>query len=234
MGPSPGTGGGIAERLGRVREAIAEAARRAGRDPAGVTLVAVSKTRSPDEIRAAAAAGQVDFGENYAQELAAKRTALADLPHLRWHMIGHLQRNKVKLVVPGVHLLQTVDSSRLVETLDRRLAERDARLDVLVQIDLAGEEQKAGIPPSEAPALIEALRARPRLRLRGLMAIPPWTLDAESSRPYFRALRELAERLGLGPGERELSMGMSDTFAVAVEEGATLVRVGTAIFGPRG
>lgn len=234
MEPSTGTGGGVAERLAQVRETIARAAARAGRDPAAVTLVAVSKTRSPDEVRAAAAAGQLDFGENYAQELAAKRAALADLPHLRWHMIGHLQRNKVKLLVPGLHLLQTVDSPRLVETLDRRLAEHDGRLDVLVQIDVAGEEQKAGLAPDDAPALLDALRARPRLRLRGLMAIPPWTLDGEGSRPYFRALRELADRLGLGPGERELSMGMSDTYAVAVEEGATLVRVGTAIFGPRG
>lgn len=229
-----GQGGGIAERLAEVREAIARAARGAGRNPADVTLVAVSKTRSPEEIRAAAAAGQLDFGENYAQELAAKRAALADLPHLRWHMIGHLQRNKVKLVVPGLHLLQTVDSPRLVETLDRRLAEHDSRLDVMIQIDVAGEEQKSGVAPDEAPALIEAVRARPRLRLRGLMAIPPWTVDGEGSRPYFRALRELADRLGLGPDERDLSMGMSDTYAVAVEEGATLVRVGTAIFGPRG
>jgi hypothetical protein len=226
--------GGTAERLARVREAIAAAARRAGRDPAAITLIAVSKTRGPAELRAAAAAGQLDFGENYAQELAAKRAALADLPGLRWHMIGHLQRNKVKLVVPGLHLLQTVDSLRLVEALDRRLAEHDGRLDVLLQVDVAGEAQKDGAAPDELPALVEALRARPRLRLRGLMAIPPWTLDGEGSRPYFRALRELADRLGLAEGERELSMGMSDSFEAAVEEGATLVRVGTAIFGPRG
>ncbi|MBN1770222.1 MAG: YggS family pyridoxal phosphate-dependent enzyme [Deltaproteobacteria bacterium] len=233
MGDSTGQAGGTAKRLAEVRETIAAAARRAGRDPAAVTLVAVSKTHGPEAIRAAFAAGQLDFGENYTQELAAKRAALADLPGLRWHMIGHLQRNKVKLVVPGVHLLQTVDSPRLAEALDRRLAEHDGRLDVLVQVDVAGEEQKAGAAPDEVPALVDALRARPRLRLRGLMAIPPWTLDGEGSRPYFRALRELAGRLGLAPDERELSMGMSDSYAVAVEEGATLVRVGTAIFGPR-
>lgn len=233
MGADSGQAAGTAERLARVRATIAEAARRAGRDPTGITLVAVSKTRGPDEIRAACAAGQLDFGENYAQELAAKRAALADLPGLRWHMIGHLQRNKVKLVVPGLHALQTVDSIRLIDALDRRLAEHDGRLDALVQVDVAGEQQKDGAAPDELPALVDALRSRPRLRLRGLMAIPPWSVDGEGSRPYFRALRELAGRLGLAAHERELSMGMSDSYAVAVEEGATLVRVGTAIFGPR-
>jgi hypothetical protein len=233
MDAESGQAAGIAERLAQVRETIAAAAGRAGRDPAGITLIAVSKTRSPDEIRAAVAAGQLDFGENYAQELAAKRAALADVPGLRWHMIGHLQRNKVKLVVPGLQVLQTVDSVRLVEALDRRLAEHDGRLEVLVQVDVVGEEQKDGAAPEEVPALLEAVRSRPRLRLRGLMAIPPWTVDGEGSRPYFRTLRELAGRLRLAAGEQELSMGMSDSYGVAVEEGATLVRVGTAIFGPR-
>ena len=223
----------VAGRLAAVRGVIDAAARRAGRDPSRITLVAVSKTRTPGEIRAAAAAGQLDFGENYAQELAEKRTALADVPGLRWHMIGHLQRNKVKLLVPGLHLLQTVDSPRLAEALDRRLVESGGRLDVLVQVDVVGEAQKSGASPDEVPAAIAAIRAAPRLRLRGLMAIPPWTATAAESRPYFRALRELAERSGLAEGERELSMGMSDTFEAAVEEGATLVRVGTAIFGER-
>ncbi len=223
----------ISRNLAEVRRRIEEAARRAGRDPAAPTLIAVSKTRAPEEIRAAVAAGQLDFGENYAQELAAKREALADLPQIRWHMIGHLQRNKIKLLVPGIRLLQTVDSPRLVEALDRRLAEQGGTLDVLVQVDVVGEEQKAGATPDEAPAVLAAIRAAPRLRLRGLMTIPPWTATAEQSRPYFRALRDLAGTLGLAEGERELSMGMSDSFEAAVEEGATLVRVGTAIFGAR-
>jgi pyridoxal phosphate enzyme (YggS family) len=223
----------MAERLAEVRERIAVAAVRAGRSLADIVLVAVSKTRTAEEIRAAVAAGQLDFGENYAQELAAKRAALADLPKLRWHMIGHLQRNKARLLVPGIHRLQTVDSSRLVEALDRRLAESGARLDVMLQVDVAGEEQKSGAPPGEVPGLLAAVRAAPRLRLRGLMVIPPFTADAEESRPYFRALRELAGRLDLRGEEGELSMGMSDTYEAAVEEGATLVRVGTAIFGER-
>jgi pyridoxal phosphate enzyme (YggS family) len=223
----------MAERLAEVRERLAAAARRAGRSPADIVLVAVSKTRTAEEIRAAVAAGQLDFGENYAQELAAKRSALADLPQLRWHMIGHLQRNKARLLVPGIHRLQTVDSSRLVEALDRRLAESGARLDVMLQVDVAGEEQKSGAPPGEVPGLLAAVRAAPRLRLRGLMVIPPFTADAEESRPYFRALRELAGRLDLRGEEGELSMGMSDTYEAAVAEGATLVRVGTAIFGER-
>ncbi|MBI5502153.1 MAG: YggS family pyridoxal phosphate-dependent enzyme [Deltaproteobacteria bacterium] len=229
MDPAP-----LAERLRGIRARIEAAARRTGRDPTGITLVAVSKTREAGEIRAAVAAGQRDFGENYAQELAAKREALADLARIRWHMIGHLQRNKAKLLVPGIHMLQTIDSPRLVEALGRRLAEHDASLDVLIQVDVAGEEQKSGAAPEEVPALVAAIRACPHLRLRGLMVIPPFTAGPEESRPRFRALRELAEKLRLGEGERELSMGMSDTFEVAVEEGATIVRVGTAIFGERG
>ena len=224
----------LGERLREIRGRIDAAARRVGRGPAGIALVAVSKTRNPGEIRAAVAAGQLDFGENYAQELAAKREALADLPQLRWHMIGHLQRNKAKLVVPGIHLLQTVDSPRLVDALERRLAEHGEQLDVLLQVDVAGEEQKSGAGPEEVPSLVAAVRAAPHLRLRGLMVIPPFTAGEEESRPYFRALRELREKAGLEEGERELSMGMSDTFEVAVEEGATIVRVGTAIFGERG
>jgi pyridoxal phosphate enzyme (YggS family) len=223
----------IVRDLAAVRERIDAAARRAGREPSGLTLIAVSKTRAPEEIRAAVAAGQLDFGENYAQELAAKREALADLPQIRWHMIGHLQRNKIKLLVPGIHLLQTVDSPRLVAALDRRLAEEGGTLQVLIQVDVVGEEQKSGATPEEVPAVLAAIRAAPRLRLCGLMTIPPWTATAEESRPYFRALRELAGTLGLPEGERALSMGMSDSFEAAVEEGATFVRVGTAIFGAR-
>jgi hypothetical protein len=226
--------GGIDARLAAIRAVIRSAASRADRDPDRIRLVAVSKTRSAAEIRDAADAGQIDFGENYPQELAAKREALADLPHLRWHLIGHLQRNKVKLAVPGIHLLHTIDSVRLAETLDRHLEPLGTVQDVLIQVNIGLEPQKSGIDPGEAPALVAAVRALPRLRLRGLMVIPPFDPDPEVSRPYFSGLRELAERLDLGPDASELSMGMSDSLVAAVEEGATLVRVGTAIFGDRG
>ncbi len=224
----------LKERVEAVRAAIRAAARRCGRDPGEIRLVAVSKTRSADEVREAFDAGVTEFGENYARELAVKRAALADVPGIRWHMIGHVQRNKIKLLVPGVDVLQTVDSPRLVEALRRRLAETDAVLDVLVQVDVAGEEQKSGAAPSDVPALIRAVRESGRLRFRGLMSIPPWAADAEAARPHLSALRDLARSLDLGPGERDLSMGMSDTYEAAVEEGATIVRVGTAIFGARG
>ncbi|MDI7269971.1 MAG: YggS family pyridoxal phosphate-dependent enzyme [Myxococcota bacterium] len=223
----------LKERVEAVRAAIRAAAQRCGRDPGEIRLVAVSKTRSADEVREAFDAGVTEFGENYAQELAVKRAALADVPGIRWHMIGHMQRNKIKLLVPGIYVLQTVDSLRLVEALRRRLAQTDAVLDVLVQVDVAGEEQKSGAATSDVPALIRAVRESGRLRLRGLMSIPPWAADAEAARPHLRALRDLARSLDLGPDERDLSMGMSDTYEAAVEEGGTIVRVGTAIFGAR-
>jgi pyridoxal phosphate enzyme (YggS family) len=222
---------GIAERLRAVRERIAVATGRAGRDPASVTLVAVSKTMSVDAIREAYAAGARIFGENYAPELAEKIAATRDLPDLRWHMIGHLQRNKVKLVA-GVELVHTIDSARLVEALAARFADRTTH--VLVQVSLAGEDQKSGATADEVPALLAAIEAtQGRVVARGLMTMPPWTDDAEAVRPVFRALRELRDRLG-GPALLpELSMGMSGDYEVAIEEGATLVRVGTAIFGAR-
>jgi pyridoxal phosphate enzyme (YggS family) len=222
---------GIPERLASVRERIARAAERAGRPAGSVTLVAVSKTKPPEAIREACAAGQRVFGENYVQELLDKREALSDLPDLELHFIGHLQRNKVKDVLRARALVETVDSERLAAELDRRAAALGVRVPVLLQVNVAREPQKSGCDPDALAALIASVRAMPALELRGLMTIPPLGEAPELSRPHFRALRELAHaHLGQGAW---LSMGMSADLEVAVEEGATHVRVGTAIFGAR-
>lgn len=194
--------------------------------PAAVTLVAVSKTQPAEAIRQAYAAGQRDFGENYAQEWRAKADALRDCPELRWHFVGGLQTNKVKLIAGRVAFVHTVDRLELARELSRRLAAREARLRVFVEINVAGEASKEGCRPEQAPELAEAVRALAGLELVGLMCIPPAGADP---RPHFRMLRGLRDRLGLA----ELSMGMSADWREAVEEGATFVRIGTAIFGER-
>lgn len=206
----------IAERLAAVRAQL----------PAGVTLVAVSKTQPPEAIRQAYAAGQRDFGENYAQEWRAKADALADLADLRWHFIGGLQTNKAKYLAGRVASVQTVDRLELARELSKRLAARGARVKVFLEVNVAGEGSKEGCAPAEVPALAEAVRALPGLELVGLMCIPPAEGDP---RPHFRLLRALRDQLGLA----ELSMGMSGDWRAAVEEGATFVRIGTAIFGAR-
>jgi pyridoxal phosphate enzyme (YggS family) len=221
----------IASQLEAVRARIASATTRAGRPAGSVTLVAVSKTKPPEAIREAYAHGQRIFGENYAQELADKRRALADLPDLELHFIGHLQRNKVKDVLAARALVQTVDSARLAEELGKRATALGVSVPVLLQVNVAREPQKSGCDPDALDALIARVRAWPALALRGLMTIAPLGEDPERSRPHFRALRALAEtRLGEGAW---LSMGMSADLEVAIEEGATHVRVGTAIFGER-
>jgi pyridoxal phosphate enzyme (YggS family) len=194
--------------------------------PAGVTLVAVSKTQPAQAIREAYAAGQRDFGENYAQEWRAKADALGDCPELRWHFIGGLQTNKVKLIAGRVAYVHTVDRLELARELSRRLASREARVRVFLEVNVAGEASKEGCRPEDVPALAETVRGLPALDLVGLMCIPPAGADP---RPHFRMLRELRDRLGLP----ELSMGMSADWREAVEEGATFVRIGTAIFGAR-
>lgn len=222
----------IAERIAVLRERIAAAAARAGRRPESVRLLAVSKTKPAEQIREAYEAGQREFGENYVQELTAKAAALSDLPDVRWHLIGPLQRNKAKPVVPLVSLVHTVDRPELAVELDRRASAAGRAVSVLLEVNVSGELSKAGCAPADAPALAETVRALPHLALAGLMTIPPDTEDRELSRPHFRRLRELRDSLG---GELpELSMGMSHDFEIAVEEGATIVRVGTAIFGARG
>lgn len=220
----------IAENLAEVRGRIERAAAAAGRDPATVRLVAVSKTKPASMIREAYDAGQRDFGENYAQELADKVEQLADLRDLRWHFIGHLQSNKAKLVVPTVHLMHTVHSASIARELARRAVTADRRqLDVLVEVNAGAEAQKHGIAPGELDALVRVLDEEPRLRLRGLMTIPP--ADAEGARAAFSELARL--RAAHDPAW-ELSMGMSEDLELAVDAGATLVRVGSAIFGRRG
>ena len=221
----------VAQRLLEVRERIERAARAAGRAPESVPLMAVSKTKPAELIREAYAAGQRDFGENYVQELSAKAEELSDLPELRFHMIGHLQRNKVKQVVRHVVSVHTVDSIRLAEELGKRAADG---LAVLVEVNVGGEEQKSGCAPAELEAVLATIEAQPTLRLRGLMTVPPHTDDAAGARPYFDTLARLRDAHGGAERLPELSMGMTHDLEHAVAAGATWVRVGTAIFGARG
>jgi pyridoxal phosphate enzyme (YggS family) len=224
----------IASRLAEVRERIARAARAAGRDPSSVKLVAVSKTKGPEAVREAYAAGQRAFGENYAQELAAKAEALADLTEIEWHFIGHLQTNKAKVVARHAHVVHTVDSTALVRELGKR-ATREARvrpLPVLVEVNVGGEAQKAGAAPSEIEEVMRAVQAQEALALRGLMTMPPAD-DLAAARRVFETLVSLRNLHGGTAVLPELSMGMTGDLEVAIACGATMVRVGTAIFGPR-
>ncbi|MBU4447609.1 MAG: YggS family pyridoxal phosphate-dependent enzyme [Proteobacteria bacterium] len=224
----------IAQNLKDVRAAIAAAAHRARRDPGSVRLVAVSKTVDLSLIRAAVDAGQDLFGENYLQE-ARDKIAVLGRP-VSWHLVGHLQSNKAREAVALFDLIHAVDRLKLARALDAAAARQGKVQDVLIQVNQAGEATKSGVDPAAAPALLQEVARLPHLRVLGLMTMPPWFPDPEAARPYFQALRALQDHLrGLtGLPLTELSMGMSGDFAVAVEEGATLVRVGTAIFGSRG
>jgi pyridoxal phosphate enzyme (YggS family) len=215
----------LGDRLDAVRERISRAAQTAGRSASDITLVAVTKVFPASAIQSAFALGLRDFGENYVQEFEAKYPEVAALAGARFHLIGHLQSNKARRAAELFHTIQTVDTSKLV----RRLDEASRPLDIWIEVKLSEEEAKYGADPADLPALIEAADACSRLRLRGLMTMPPWSDDPEWSRPYFRRLRELGDRHGLAG----LSMGMSHDLEVAIEEGATLVRVGTALFGKR-
>lgn len=220
----------IRENLEGVRAAIADAATKAGGH--AVRLVAVTKGQPAEAVLAAFEAGQTDFGENYIQELAEKREAIGELPGLRFHVIGPLQRNKVRDALRWSELIQTVDRADLAVEIDKRARKP---VDVLVQVNVGREPQKTGVLLEDAPELVERVAALPNLRLQGLMTVPPLEQDATQNRPMFAALRVLKERLiarGLGPLP-ELSMGMSHDFTEAILEGATMVRVGTAIFGAR-
>jgi len=226
----------IASNLAAVRERIAAAARDAGRSTDSVRLVAVSKTFPPEDVRAAYAAGQREFGENKVQEALQKIAATADLA-IGWHLIGHLQSNKARKAGPAFASIHSIDSVDLLRRVDAAAAEANVTPEVLIQVDLAGESTKHGIPVGEVAAIAQAGRECRAARLAGLMLLPPWSDDPEATRPYFRRLRELRDRLvteGIdGSQLRELSMGMSHDYEVAIEEGATIVRVGTAIFGKR-
>jgi pyridoxal phosphate enzyme (YggS family) len=229
----------IADNVAQVRERIARAAARVRRNPDSVTLMAVSKTVEPARIREAYAAGLRVFGENRVQEFADKSALLADLKDADWHLIGHLQSNKAKKAAELFQAVDSVDSLRLAERLDQAAARAGKTLPVLIEIKVGEEESKAGIP-LDSPELESLLRAAPQLehlQIRGLMTVPPFTENPEGARLYFRALRDLRDTIAARnlPGVQmdALSMGMSHDFEVAIEEGSTCVRVGTAIFGAR-
>ena len=215
----------VAANLAAVRARMSSAAQRAGRDPETVRLIAVTKTKPAALVRAAIDAGATDIGENYVQEASIKHAEVGE--GARWHLIGHLQRNKAARAVEVFDCVQTVDNAALGAALSRHATAQGRLLRVLIEVRLGGEATKAGVEPDQLPALLDALRV-PSLVVDGLMTVPP-PGDPESARPHFRALREWRDRLGL----RELSMGMSDDFEVAIEEGVTMVRVGRAIFGAR-
>ena len=225
----------ISENLEEVRRKIREACLRAGRDPEEVTLIAVSKTKPVPELLEAYDAGARDFGENKVQELTDK---LPQLPEdIRWHMIGHLQRNKVKFVVGRTALIHSVDSLRLAEEISREAVRRGPKADILIEVNVSGEESKFGVPPQETPELIENIARLPGIHVKGLMTIAPFTETAEENRPIFRKLRQMSVDITAknidNVSMNILSMGMTGDYVVAVEEGATCVRVGTGIFGQR-
>jgi pyridoxal phosphate enzyme (YggS family) len=215
----------LRDNIERVEQRMERALRRAGRRREEITLVAVTKKFPPEVVREAYDLGLRVFGENYVQEFAEKRAALGDLAGAEFHLIGHLQSNKTRLAAELFDVIETVDSVKLA----RRLNDAGARLEVMIEVKLSPEESKAGADPAEVPVLIEAIRACPNLCLTGLMTMPPWSADPDQTRPYFRRLAELAREHGLA----KLSMGMSHDLEAAIEEGATHVRVGTALFGPR-
>jgi PLP dependent protein len=234
----------IASRLAEVLERIAAAARRSGRDPAEIMLVAVSKTFGAERVREAWEAGQRQFGENKVQEGVQKIADTADMTDsagrmAAWHLIGHLQSNKAKKAAPAFDCIQSVDSLDLLQRLDAAAAARPAGrpLEVLVQVDFAGEATKFGAPSDEAARLVRAATEARALKISGLMLLPPWSDDPEATRPWFVKVREFRERLiregAPAASLRHLSMGMSHDYEAAVEEGATIVRIGTAIFGTR-
>jgi pyridoxal phosphate enzyme (YggS family) len=233
---------GVRDRLAAVRERLAAAAARAGRDPADIALVGVSKRKPAALVVEAVGAGLTHVGESYAQEALVKlpeaREALAaaGLPQPRWHFIGRLQRNKARQVAPLFDLVESVDRASLAEELDRRAAQAGRTLPILLQVDTSREPQKGGTAPESLVELLAASSAWQHLRVEGLMTIPAAASDPESARPAFARLRALRDELRGQPGAqslRELSMGMSGDYEVAIEEGATIIRVGTAIFGPR-
>jgi len=226
----------IADRLAEVHARIDAAARSAGRDPASVRLVAVSKTFPIEAVREAFDAGQRDFGENRVQEALQKTEGSADLS-IRWHLLGHLQTNKARKAASAFAVVQSVDSVELIQKLDRAAEDTGRAPDLLIQVDLAGEATKSGAPPAEVPRLFEAAFACRAVRIVGLMTLPPAPDTPEDARPWFHQLRDLRDKWQASgvPAAmlRELSMGMSGDFEVAIHEGATMVRIGTAIFGSR-
>lgn len=225
----------IEDNIRHVRERIAEAAGRSRRDPGSVRLMAVTKTVDDDRILAALRCGVEIIGENYVQEARRKIEAMGR--KAEWHLIGHLQTNKAKYAVHLFDMIHSLDRLELAVELDRRARAAGRVIPVLIEVNVSGEATKSGVPLDSAPDLIRAAAPMANLSIRGLMTMPPWSDDPEESRPYFRALRALRDRIVAesipGVEMRELSMGMTDDYAVAVEEGATIVRIGRGIFGER-
>jgi PLP dependent protein len=216
-------------RLNAVEERIQQAAARSGRLRSTITLVAVSKKFSSTHMRTAYQAGLRVFGENYVQEFTGKRPELSDLADTRFHLIGHLQSNKVRVACDLFDVIQTADSIKLLQRLNAAARESQRKLEVMLEVRLSREDSKTGVLPDELPPLVDTARGLPHLDITGLMTMPPWHTDPEHSRPYFKTLAGLAKQFALP----QLSMGMSGDFEVAIEEGATLIRVGTALFGAR-
>ncbi len=215
--------------LAAVEERIHRAAQHCGRKRESITLVAVSKKFPAERLVIAYEAGLREFGENYVQEFAEKSVALKSLAGARYHLIGHLQSNKSKLACELFQVIQTVDSPKLLKRLNESAGERAITIEVMIEVKLSAEENKTGAPPAAIPSLLETAAACPHLALTGLMTMPPWSADPEHSRPYFRQLAALARQYNLP----KLSMGMSGDLETAIQEGATMVRVGTALFGRR-
>lgn len=225
----------IAQRLTQIRARMEAACARCGRDPQSVELIGVSKTKSAAMIDAAAQEGQLLFGESYVQEFCDKYAAVG--AKVRWHFIGALQSNKVKYLGGKVEMIHAVDRFSLAREINKQWGKLDATIDVLLQVNLAGEQSKSGVAPDKVEDLMKRIAELPHVRIQGLMTLPPFMQDPEAVRPWFRQLRELAHKIEAlnipGVSMHTLSMGMSHDFEVAIEEGATLVRVGTAIFGAR-
>ena len=227
----------LAARFADVKSRISSTIQRSGRDPREVTLIAISKTHPPDLVRSLVDLGATDLGENRVQE-AEEKIPQVGRSVARWHLVGHLQANKARRAVNLFDVIHSLDSTDLAQRLDRLCTEEGRQsLPLLIQVDLGHEETKTGIDEGEVPQLVEIVRGLERLQLIGLMTLPPFFDDPEQARPYFRRLRELRDELAreglFGEGNGELSMGMTNDFEVAIEEGATMVRVGTAIFGER-
>ena len=226
----------ISDNIDAIREKISRACARAGRSSSDVTLIAVAKTFSASAVREAVDAGVADIGENYVQELLGKRRDLS-ASEVRWHFIGHLQSNKVKNVAGWVHMIHAVDSAALAIEIDRRASKAGRVIECLLEVNTTGEGTKFGVAPGDVTALVKSLAPCDNISLGGLMTIGPFLPDPEGSRPMFRRLRELKGEIGslaqANVAMRHLSMGMTGDFEVAIDEGATLIRIGTAIFGPR-
>lgn len=225
----------VAGQLRVLHARIHEAAAKAGRDPSEIKLLAAAKSQSLDRIRAAVAAGVTLIGENYVQEAQAKKPQIAQ--PVEWHMIGHLQRNKVKAAVDLFDVIQSLDSEALAQALDREGAKCSRIIRTFIEVNLGGEESKGGVPKNQVPSLLAKVGALSYVGVEGLMTVPPFREDAEGERQFFRELYELRAELGEfnfpNVALNELSMGMSHDYWVAIEEGATIVRIGTALFGPR-